>query len=334
MYCENCGRKSNPGEKFCADCGTPLRNNVSVDSKAFSKPKEKKKISKGLIIGIVLGVFAIFISIIIGIIALAFSFVNKYETKEYITLGSDKIPSVYSSLGKKNIVSVNAKYNSSGQTLELSYSDSNFTDDELTTYLTSLTQDGFYLIDDSKYIFMYLKESNDSGKLIFVYGSRDYNAGTITIDYVKEKGNIDDYSLKSQDGNGIRVGKKIFGYIDMPSTAQVYTSANSTSDVIQYSDTNRSFLLSLSYVEKPDYTVSDYVAYEKDMYEKDDATVKIDSETVDGYTASTILAASSDGWISKEWLLLDKNNVLHYIYMGTYNDTSIFDYIKTYKINS
>ena len=30
MYCENCGRKSNPGERFCADCGTPLRTNVNI----------------------------------------------------------------------------------------------------------------------------------------------------------------------------------------------------------------------------------------------------------------------------------------------------------------
>lgn len=341
MFCENCGRKSNPGEMFCADCGTPFRTNVNVNPVPAPNLGQvnmnKKKPKTGLILGIVFGVIAVIVAIVVGIVAFAFSFKDTYETKQYIELGSDKIPTVYSAVGQKSLVSFNTQINGNGRTTTLEYYADDFTEDELLEYFASLEDDGFSLSDDTTNIFMYVKESADSGKLLFVYGNKDYANNTIVFDYVKTSGNIDDYITKDEDKSNedtIRVGAAGYGYIDVPESVERYYGTTSNDDVLQYSNASKSLLITLSCVEDSQYTVADYVAYYADDYEKGGATVKIGNETVAGYNAYTILATSEDGWISKEWLFIDENNNLYYVYMGTYDDTYIFDYIDTYKTQS
>jgi len=341
MFCENCGRKPNPGEIFCADCGTPLRTNVNGNVNSVPAPnlgqvnRNKKKPKTGLILGIVFGSIAIMIAIVVGIIAIAFSFKNKYETKEYIEFGSDKIPTVYSAVGQKSLVSFNTQINDDKRTTTLAYSDDDFTEDELIQYFTVLEDADFSSVNDDTNTFVYVKESDDSGKLVFVYGNKDYTNDTIVIAYVKTSGDINDYILENKSNEKtIRVGAAGYGYIDVPESIKRYYGTTQSDDVLQYSNESKSLLISLSCIKNPTYTIADYVAYNADDYEKDGATVKLGNETVDGYNAYTIIAAHSDGWISEEWLFVDKNNTLYYVYMGTYDDTYIFDYIETYKTQS
>ncbi len=341
MFCENCGRKSSPGEKFCADCGTPLRTNVNMNVNPVPAPamgqvnRNKKKPKTGLILGIIFGSIAIMIAIVVGIIAIAFSFKNKYETKEYIEFDNDKIPTIYSAVGQKSLVSFNVQISNNGNTTTLEYYADDFTEDELLQYFATLEDADFSLTDDTVNIFMYVKESEDSGKLLFVYGNKDYVNDTIVIDYVKTSGDIDDYVLEdTSTEETIRVGGVGYGFLDVPESVERYYGTTTNEDALQYSNEANSLLITLSCIENSEYTVADYIAYYADEYEQDGATVKLGNETVDGYNAYTILAAHEDGWISEEWLFIDENNNLYYIYMGTYDDTYIFDYIETYKTQS
>lgn len=341
MFCENCGRKSSPGERFCADCGTPLRTNVNMNVNPVQSPnlgqvnRNKKKPKTGLILGIIFGFIAVMVAIVVGIVAFAFSFKDKYETKKFIELGSDKIPTIYSAVGQKSLVSFNTQINGNGRTTTLAYSAADFTEDELNQYVATLEDADFSLVDDNTNIFVYVKESENSGKLVFVYGNKDYTNNTIVIDYVKISGDINDYNLKDKSNEKtIRVGAAGYGYIDVPESVERYYGTTKNDDVLQYSNESKSLLITLSCIENSEYTVADYIAYYADDYEKNGATVKLGNETVDGYNAYTILAAHEDGWISEEWLFVDKNNNLYYVYMGTYDDTYIFDYIDTYKTQS
>lgn len=341
MFCENCGRKSNPGERFCADCGTPLRNNVNMNVNPTPSTnlgqvnRNKKKPKTGLILGIVFGSIAVMVAIIVGIIALAFSFVSKYETKEFIEFGSDKIPTVYSAIGQKSLVSFNTQINGSSRITTLAYYADDLTEEEILEYFTTLKEADFSSVDDDANSFTYVKESADSGKLIFVYANKDYANDTIVFDYVKSSGDIDDYVTEEEPtGKTIRVGAAGYGFMDVPESIERYYGTPTNDDVLQYSNENKTLLITLSCIKNSEYTVADYIAYYADDYEKSGATVKLGNETVDGYNAYTILAAHEDGWISEEWLFVDKNNDLYYIYMGTYDDTYIFDYIETYKTQS
>lgn len=341
MYCENCGRKSNPGERFCADCGTPLKTNGNMNVNPAPAPNQgqvnrnKKKPKTGLILGIVFGFIAVMVAIVVGIVAFAFSFKEKYETKDFIEFGSDKIPTVYSALGQKSLVSFNTQINTGSRITTLAYYASDITDEEILEYFTTLEDVDFSSVDDDAKSFTYVKESADSGKIIFVYANKDYANDTIVFDYVKSSGNIDDYVTEEEPtGKTIRVGAAGYGFMDVPESVERYYSTTTNDDVLQYSNESKSLLITLSCIKNSQYTVADYVAYYADDYEKSGATVKLGNETVDGYNAYTILVALSDGWISEEWFFVDENNNLYYVSMGTYDDTSIFDYIDTYKTQS
>lgn len=333
MFCENCGRKSTPGEKFCADCGTVLRNNVANQN---VKKVTKKKPKTGLIVGLILGFFGLMVAGIVGIVFIALSFLNKYEVKNYIKLGSDKIPTIYSAVGRKDILSVNSQYSNNEQTVKIEYYTEDFSDDDFDGYYAFLIKDGFSSVENSSNLYMYVKDSKETGKVLFIYINKDYNNDTLIVDYAKAKGDISDYEVETNpDDKNIRVGKEGYGFIDMPSNAIIYDDKDdTTNDIIQYSDEDSSFLLTLSTLESTEYSVTDYIAYYADDYEKQGATVKLGNVTLDGYNAYTIAATFSNGWISKEWLFADENNKLYYIYLGTYDNVDIFDYISTYKIES
>lgn len=338
MFCENCGRKSNPEEKFCADCGTPFRTNmgsfnvgpVPVQNKVVNKNKPKT----GLILGIIFGCIALFVALVVGIIAVAFSFVSNYETKEYIELGNDKIPTIYSAVGQRDIMSINKSIKEDNNTTTLVYYADDFTAEDLDAYAEVLLAEDFSEAKDDTNIFMYVKQSSNEGKLVFVYANYDYANDTLILTFMKKSGDIDDYVFSNSNIDTIRVGAKGYGFIDVPDTIQRYTASSTTDDVLQFSNEEKSLLITLSCLKNSEYTVADYVAYYADDYQDEGATVKLGNETVDEYNAYTILAAFEDGWITKEWLFMDKNNNLYYIYMGTYDDTYIFDYIESYGTES
>ncbi len=338
MFCENCGRKSNPAEKFCADCGTPLRTsngNVNIGPVPVqNKVVNKKKPKTGLILGIVFGCIALFVALIVGIIAVAFSFVNNYETKEYIEIGNDKIPTIYSAVGQKDIMSINKSLKEDNNTTTLVYYADDFTAEDLDAYSEVLLDEDFSEAKDETNIFMYVRESSDTGNLVFVYANFDYSNDTLVFTYIKKSGDIDDYVLSNSNGDTIRVGAKGYGFIDVPDTFERYTGSSTTDEVLQYSNEEKTLLITLSSLENSEFTIDNYVSYFAEDYKDEGATVKLGNEVVDEYNAYTILAAFEDGWITKEWLLIDKNNNLYYVYMGTYDDTYIFDYIQTYGIES
>lgn len=338
MFCENCGRKSKPDEKFCADCGTLLRNNMgSVNVGPIPVQNQvvnKKKPKTGLILGIVFGCIALFVALVVGIIAIAFSFVSNYETKDYIELGNDKIPTIYSAVGQKDIMSINKSLKEDNYTTTLVYYADDFMAEDLDAYAEVLVAEDFFEAKDETNIFMYVRESSDKGKVVFVYANYDYANDTLVLTFMKKSGDIDDYVLSNSNGDTIRVGAKGYGFIDVPDTFVRYTGSSTTDEVLQYSNEEKSLLITLSSLENSEFTIDNYVSYFAEDYKDEGATVKLGNEIVDEFNAYTILAAFEDGWITKEWLLTDKNNNLYYIYMGTYDDTYIFDYIESYRIES
>ena len=62
MYCANCGKKVEPGERFCSGCGKPVKE-AEVRKKTFT-PKALKSI---VIIGIVLVAIIVLVSVLPGI---------------------------------------------------------------------------------------------------------------------------------------------------------------------------------------------------------------------------------------------------------------------------
>jgi hypothetical protein len=139
MYCEECGRKSNPGELYCTGCGTKLRNNFVSEinmpaDEIFQKEKQSNKKLTKIILGSILAFFVFIAIIVLGTIAITFSYINKFETKTFIEFGSDKIPTVYSALGQKKIVSIKTESNNDNKKLTLIYNSNSLILNDLVRY--------------------------------------------------------------------------------------------------------------------------------------------------------------------------------------------------------
>lgn len=121
MYCKSCGRKLNPGELFCADCGSRVEAQVNNMNQSVITPNgqmiPKKNSGKKVVIIIILAFI-----LLLGAVALFFMVIFKNITKAVESsdrivceAGKGKITIMYDETGITGYTAVQFGYDKEGQ---------------------------------------------------------------------------------------------------------------------------------------------------------------------------------------------------------------------------
>lgn len=77
MFCKRCGYPLEEGAAACSQCGTPVSDEIAIDS-AFQSRKPN-------IFGLAMGIVGVFAVVVLAVVALNFSFINNFLHKTFST---------------------------------------------------------------------------------------------------------------------------------------------------------------------------------------------------------------------------------------------------------
>lgn len=116
-------------------------------------------------------------------IAIIFSTINKMQNADFYTMGSERVPSIKSVVGERNIRGFNLNINDEATTKSYRYK-SKTGDEDLKQYEDYLVNQADFIITKSSpddYNHFYARESADAGKLILVYIEAGKSVYKITV---------------------------------------------------------------------------------------------------------------------------------------------------------
>lgn len=326
MFCENCGNKLEKDDLFCKSCGNKLNRNEI--KKVRPKKTNPGRSLATKITFIILGVCSLFV---IGLIAFILIILNSFETKSYITMGKDQIPTIYGAVGKRNVTSFSAEFDSTSSFKKVTYSIDEFEEDDMDEINEFLLLEGYELVINLNSTYTYLKESNEIGKVLLI--TIDYTDNDIIVNYIKKDGSIYDYEKFDMDDsifNSETIGLEEVGYLTTNSQFKEYNTYYDVLTYITYSDKEENNFITFAYYDEK-YTIDDYLEYYEEEKDLGNLTYKVSKEVLAGIEMTVVLAEDYDGLLTKEYAFINEAGYLCYISMQSYIDDSIFSLIKTYK---
>lgn len=122
-----------------------------------------------------------------------FKFVWNKKLHNY---GKDQIPTIYGAVGKRNVTSFSAEFDSTSFK-KVTYSIDDFEEDDMDEINEFLLLEGYELVINLNSTYTYLKESNEIGKVLLI--TIDYTDNDIIVNYIKKDGSIYDYEKSDVD---------------------------------------------------------------------------------------------------------------------------------------
>ena len=324
MYCDRCNKQFDKKDKFCNECGEPLKVKLNTTNNS-NKKKKKTKIISLIIISIAL-VVASTVFFIVSLI----NYINNMGKMEYIKLGNEKVPTMYLINNSIQIDEYEKEIEGKEIEVEISYYDNLYSYDMINEYVSYLEKHEFVCSQKKNNQWHLVKKSIDNGMIIIVnvYENYDYDGNMyFTIIYEKKYA---DYSKYVKEITYKRVGEEKYGYIDIDSTWNPYLNSK---DMLQYEGEDG--FLSLYYVENPNFNTREYMGNIQNYLIKKGVTdIEITEVKVSEYDAYQLYGYSTyDKMYLVIWCFMDNNNTIHYIELDSIDSNSeIFSKIGTYSI--
>ncbi len=197
----------------------------------------------------------------IGLFFVANNILKGYNKREFYEFGSDKIPSIYTVLGRKDIVT----FQESSQLYIAKYSVASFSNDDLENYVSALYEQDFksiHMVDDAISL---IRPANQENQVIIV--NIYLNASNLVFEYLIKNGNINDFELDETK----KIGAQNIGFIEVPFS---YMRELETNDIIEYLDPiEQEYMI----IEKPtsDFNIQEYILeYKSNGYKSEEFKIK------------------------------------------------------------
>lgn len=325
MYCDNCGRKADDNDIYCADCGKQIIRNNSNQGININIKKPKKKNTTRIILTIFFSILALMVVSFVIVFTLVLGWFNKIGKREYITLSDDQVISLYNVIGEDNIYSYNTKYEDGKTVKTISYSYDDVDSSEIDIYRKALVNDGFYTVYDS-IGYSYIKESNEDNHVIIVTITLSGSDNCYIFEYTKLYGSLDDYYIEK---NTVRVGNDTYGYMSIP---EDWVDQSTVGEELEYVSADGNSQLYISIDNNADgYKLLDFykslLNYEKEMGYR----VTTTNGNIDGYDTYILSTYSYEQNLDfKTWIFMDNKGKVYIISLGTTNNEDIYKYIDTY----
>lgn len=140
---------------------------------------------------VILILFLAVVVFIVGVFAIALFTVSSQTTNAEVEFGDDIIPTLYSVVGERKVVSSGIGNENGIRYTEYTYDTNVVSIDDIRDYVLKLQEEGFVVTKSEDGMVEIAIESKDAGDLLFV--QIDYSTPNVNIMYQKTKGTLTRY---------------------------------------------------------------------------------------------------------------------------------------------
>ena len=294
MKCLKCGYE-NAG-KVCPNCGEIYHY---IKTKKLNENKLKEN-SILIFIGII---FVLLLSV-------GFVNLNNYSDKLYIEINGNKIPTITSLVGKKEVVNFIAKDNA--QTISYNYD--KFENVEIQDYIALLNKENFIMYEKETGLGL-VKEKN--GKVTEV--NLNIENGNLKIYYGLKNKSIKDYVLIGE----FEIGNDEVGYLKIPGE---FVKKNHPNKII-YTSINESVTME----SKSNISLIDFTEENIQLYQKNNGTVRENTIKIHGYLGYQLNVEFIEGYYLRNYIFKKDNKIISLTFEtnNKYSDinSTIYSYV-------